>query len=168
MSSMPPSTPGNSPADAPTGTAGGTPARKPPSAASRYLFVFLLGLVIGIVAVVMLMRSLEARKTWRDHYPQALMHLLSAQTAQLRADSEANRCSPTDTLPYLKSLRSLGNDFERALPGLRDDQRFVSHAAQFRATLDAALASPPLGCEGVRQAAGKVGEACKACHQDFR
>ncbi|MGJ4729233.1 hypothetical protein [Luteimonas sp. SDU101] len=142
--------------------------RKPPSAASRYLFIFLLGLVIGIVAVVMLLRALESRKTWRDHYPDALMHVLSAQAAQLRDNVGANRCSPTDTLPHLQSLRSLGNDFERAFPGLRDDQRFVQHAAQFRGALDAALAAPAVGCEGVQQAAATVGEACKACHQDYR
>ncbi|TWT23108.1 hypothetical protein FQY83_00175 [Luteimonas marina] len=144
------------------------PARKPPSAASKYLFMFLLGLVIGIVALVMLMRTLESRKTWRDHYPHALMHLLSAQAAQLQDNAGANRCSPTDTLPHLQSLRSLGNDFERAFPELRDDRNFVAHSAKFRGTLDAALAAPPLGCEGVEQAVSQVGEACKACHQDFR
>ena len=144
------------------------PASRPPSAASRYLFVFLLGLVIGIVVLVMLLRALDARKTWRDHYPHALMHVLSAQSAQLRESAEANRCGPTDTLPFLQSLRSLGNDFERAFPELRDDQRFVSHAAEFRGTLDTALAAPPLGCEGVQQVGKQVGEACKACHQDFR
>ena len=82
-------------------------ARKPPSAAARYLFVFLLGLVLGIVALVMLMRSLEARKTWRDHYPDAVMHLLSAQTAQLRDNVAANRCSPTDTLPLTTRAKAL-------------------------------------------------------------
>ncbi|TYT23640.1 hypothetical protein FZO89_15485 [Luteimonas viscosa] len=152
----------------PPPASGSSPVRKPPSAASKYLFVFLLGLVIGIVAVVMLLRSLEARKTWRDHYPDALMHLLSAQAAQMRDNATANRCSPTDTLPHLQALRSLGNDFERAFPDLRDDQRFVNHAAQFRGELDAALSSPPVGCEGVTRAADQVGEACKACHQDFR
>src|SRR3546814_11348696 len=46
-----------------------------PSAASRYLFVFLVGLVIGAVALVMILRTVEARKTWQDHYPHAAMHL---------------------------------------------------------------------------------------------
>lgn len=145
-----------------------TPERKPPSAASRYLFVFLLGLVIGVVVLVMLLRTLESRKTWRDHYPDALMHVLAAQSAQMRDNAGANRCSPTDTLPHLQSLRSLGNDFERAFPDLRDDQRFVQHAAHFRGTLDAALASPAAGCAGVQKAAASIGDACKACHQDFR
>src|SRR3546814_10227710 len=46
-----------------------------PSAASRYLFVFLVGLVIGAVALVMILRTVEARKTWQDHYPRAAMQL---------------------------------------------------------------------------------------------
>ena len=52
MSTTPPSTPASA------------PARKPPSTAAKYLFVFAIGLVLGMIAIVMLMRSLEARKTW--------------------------------------------------------------------------------------------------------
>lgn len=139
-----------------------------PSQAGRYLFLFLLGLVIGIVAVVMLLRALEGRKTWQDHYGQATMQLLSAHMAQMQEKVAANRCNPTDMLPHLQSIRSLGNDFEAAFPDYRDDQRFVGHAAQFRAALDGALASPPLSCKAAGDTAGKIGEACKACHQDFR
>ena len=139
-----------------------------PSAAGRYLFLFLLGLVLGVVAVVMLLRALDGRKTWQDHYPEATMHLLSAHMAQMQDTLKANRCSPTDVLPHLQALRSLGNEFEPAFADLREDQRFVAHARDFRATLDAALASPPLECRSAGDAAGRIGEACKACHQDFR
>ena len=62
----------------------------------------------------------------------------------------------------------MANDIEPAFPGLSDDKRFIEHASKMRASLDAALASPPLNCAGVGTTAGKVGEACKACHQDFR
>ena len=145
-----------------------TPVRKAPSVAGRYLFFFLLGLVLGIVAIVMLLRTLDSRKTWRDHYPQATMQLLSAQSAQLREKITANRCGPSDLLPHLQSLRSLGNDFEPAFPSLQDDPRFTQHAADFRATIDAALASPPLTCAAATAVTEQVGEACKACPQDFR
>lgn len=144
------------------------PQPQKPSVAGRYLFLFLLGLVLGIVAVVMLLRALDARKTWRDHYPHAVMHLLSAHSAQLHEKISANRCNPTDTLPHLQALRSLGNDLEPAFPDLRDDRRLGEHASRFRATLDAALASPPLSCAGAGETASGVGESCKACHQDFR
>src|SRR3546814_9266569 len=80
-----------------------------PSAASRYLFVFLVGLVIGAVALVMILRTVEARKTWQDHYPHAAMHLFDSHIAQLQASTEPNRCSPTDTLPPLQALRLVAN-----------------------------------------------------------
>lgn len=140
----------------------------PPSQAGRYLFLFLLGLVLGVVALVMLLRALEARKTWQDHYPTATMQLLSAHVAQMRGKIEANRCNPTDILPHLQSIRSLGNDFEAAFEDLRDDRRFAAHASQFRATLDAALGSPPLNCTGAGETASAIGASCKDCHQDFR
>lgn len=142
------------------------PAR-PPSA-SRYLFLFLLGLAIGIIGIVMVLRAIEGRKTWEDHFPDAVMHVMQAHAAQLGAATKANRCGATDVLPHLQTLRYLANDLEPALPGLSDDARFTEHASHFRATLDSALATPPLNCAGVEATLKQVGEACKACHQDFR
>lgn len=139
--------------------------RKPPSAASRYLFLFLIGLVIGVVATVMALRALDARS---DPFPDSVMHVQQWHLDRLRASVEQNRCNATDTLPHLAALRIMADDIEPAFEELRDDERFVKHASQLRATLDAARASPPLNCDGVGTAAGKIGEACKACHQDFR
>lgn len=142
--------------------------RKAPSAAGRYLFVFLLGLVLGIIAIVMLMRTLESRKGWQDHYPRAAMQLMSAHTAQLRQKLEANRCAATDVLPHLQALRSLGNDLDTAFPGLRENTRFAAHTGSFRGTLDKALSSPPMNCSGLKSALDDIGGDCKACHGDFR
>lgn len=141
-----------------------TPAPKP-SHASRYLFLFLLGLVIGIVATVMAIRAIEARK---DRFHEGVMHVQQWHLGQLKANFEQNRCGATDTLPHLQALRTMANDLEPAFPDLRDDQRFVQHASQLRAALDGALATPPLNCPGVSASASKINEACKACHQDFR
>lgn len=139
-----------------------------PNPAARYLFMLLLGLVIGVIGTVMALRAIDGGKTWQDHYPHATMHLLQAHAAQLGAKVKGNRCSATDSLPHLHALRTLANDLEPAFPGLADDARFADHAAAMRATLDGALASPPLSCEGLGETASKVGESCKACHQDFR
>ena len=144
------------------------PPRGAPSAAGRYLFLFLLGLVIGIVAVVMLLRAMENRRTWEDHYPTAAMHLLSAHTAQLRQKLAANRCAATDVLPHLQALRVLGNDLDPAFPDLRENTRFAGHTGGFRATLDQALAAPPMNCAGLKSALDGIGGDCKACHTDFR
>ncbi len=143
-------------------------ADQPPSAAARYLVVFAIGLLLGIVAVVMLLRVFDGRKTWQDRYPAAVMQLYQAHMAQLSGNVEANRCAPTDNLVHLQAMRALGNDLEPAFPDLREHRGFVAAAGQMRRTLDATLASPPLNCTSLDAAAKQIGEACSACHQDFR
>ncbi len=136
-----------------------------PSKASRHLFVLVAGLVIGVIATVMAMRAIQARQ---DHFPDSLMTVMAKQ-AQLLGDSQKqNRCSISDTAPRLQTLRALANDLEVAFPGLRDDERFQSHASRFRATLNDALAKPPADCASLAAVAQKVGSDCKACHQDFK
>ena len=152
----------------PANPASPRPPRNGGSAASRYLFVFLLGLVIGIVALVMLLRALDGRKGWRDHYPVATMQLMSAHSAQLRDKLAANRCAATDVLPHLQALRMLGNDIDPAFTDLADNTRFAGHTGSFRATLDEALASPPMGCSSLKGTLDAIGGDCKACHTDFR
>ena len=142
------------------------PDAKPKSSApARYLFLFLLGLVVGAIGTVMAMRAWDQR---RDHFPESVMNVQAWHVGQLKADIDQNRCNATDTLPHLRALRTTGDDLEAAFPDLADDQRFKDHAAKYRGTLDAALAAPPLDCAGVGSTLQQVGEACKGCHQDFR
>lgn len=132
---------------------------------SKYLFIFLLGLIIGVVATVMALRAIEAR---RDQFPGSVMQVQQWHFGRLRDSIEQNRCDATDTLPHLQSLRTMANDIEPAFPDLSDDKRFADHASKLRATLNAALSSPPLDCAGVGSTVKELGDACKACHQDFR
>lgn len=143
------------------------PARALPrkTQASRYLFLFLLGLVIGAIATVMAVRAIEARK---DHFHDSVMYVQQWHLGQLRQNLEQNRCAATDTLPHLRTLRAMGDDLEPAFPDLRDDARYVEHASRMRASVDTALASPPLNCAGLGATVKNLGEACQACHQDFR
>jgi len=135
-----------------------------PSAASRYLFLFLLGLIIGGVATVMIMRALQARQ---DPFPHGLMQVMGKQGGMLKQSLDQNRCGLTDTLPRLQTLRFLGNDLELGFPGLKEDARFAQHASQFRALLDGALAEPPQDCQALQATFTRVQDGCKACHQDF-
>lgn len=131
----------------------------------RYLFLFLIGLAIGIVGTVMVMRALEARE---DPYPHSVMHVMDAHLHALGANVKQNRCAATDILPHLQTLRLVSNDIEVAFAGEFDDPRFAEHASDLRAALDGVLASPPLNCAGVGTTAKEIGGKCKACHQDFR
>ena len=136
-----------------------------PSAAARYLFVLVTGLVIGAICTVMLLRALQART---DPFPKALMQVMEKQRNELRASAAANRCTANDALPRLQSLRAMANDVETAFPGLRDDQRFATAGSGLRATLDTALAAPPQDCAQLTTAVERISEDCKACHRDFR
>jgi hypothetical protein len=139
-----------------------------PSSAARYFFVFLIGLFAGVVGVVVSLRALDARKTWEDRFPTATMQVMSAHMAQLRSSVQANRCAASDFVPHVQTLRALANDLEPAFPGLREDQRYASHAGKMRATLDGVLSAPPLGCPGVQASLERINDSCGACHQDFR
>ncbi|MDH5824380.1 hypothetical protein QFW77_15510 [Luteimonas sp. RD2P54] len=136
-----------------------------PSAAGRYLFLFLLGLAVGVVATVMVVRALEARA---DHFPDSVMHVQQWHLEQLRSRVDENRCGATDILPHLRALRTMSDNLEPAFPDLREDRRFAQHASGMRATLDDALASPPLNCAGLGTTAKEIGESCSSCHRDFR
>ena len=131
----------------------------------RYLFLFLLGLGVGAICTVMALRALQART---DPFPDALMQVMARQSGELDRSAKANRCTLSDTLPRLQSLRALSNDIEAAFPGLRDDTRFGGAASGLRATLDQALAAPPADCKQLGSLAQRIGEDCKACHRDFR
>jgi hypothetical protein len=136
-----------------------------PSNAGRYLFLLILGLVLGVVATVIGMRALDQRK---DHFPESLMFVQQWHMGQLKADMEQNRCNATDVLPHFKALRMTADDLEAAFPDLRDDQRFTTAASGLRAAADQAMANPPLTCAGVGATMKSIGDACTACHQDFR
>lgn len=140
-------------------------AARKTSNAGRYLFLLLLGLVLGAIGTVMAMRAIKARQ---DPFPDSLMHVQQWHMGQLKATVDANRCAATDVLPHLEALRALGNDLEPAFPDLADDARFKDHASKYRAVLDASRATPPLNCAGAGTTLKELGDSCKACHQDFR
>ena len=131
----------------------------------KYLFLFLIGLVMGAIGTVMLMRAWQARQ---DPFPDSVMHVQEWHLKQLKNRVTENRCAATDTLPHVKALRTTADDLEWAFPDLKDDARFGAHASKFRAALDGALASPPLNCAGVGAMNKQVQDACGACHQDFK
>ena len=139
-----------------------SPAKE--SNASRYLFLFLLGLTIGVVVTVFTLRAIRARQ---DPFPDSVMQVMEKQFSLLDDNIKANRCMAADNLPRLQVLRAVSNDIEIAFPDLAEDTRFKNHASQLRANLDTVIAASPADCNAARTARAKAVEACKACHQDF-
>ena len=135
------------------------------SAAGRYFFMLLLGLVLGAIGAVMAMRAWQARQ---DHFPDSVMTVQSWHMGQLKKNIEQNRCTANETIPHLQTLRRMADDIEPAFGEDAKDERFVQHTSNYRAALDKALANPPLSCESLKATMGDVGAQCKACHDDFK
>ena len=136
------------------------------NAVGRYFFMLLLGLVLGAIATVMITNTLQARK---DHFPESIMTVMSWHMDQLKGNVEANRCTATDTIPHLQSLRRMADNLEPGFKATADaDAKFGQHASSLRNTLDGALSAPPSTCESLKKVMAQIGDGCKTCHQDFK
>lgn len=135
-----------------------------PSAARRYLFVLIAGLLLGIVATVMVMRAWQARQ---DPLPGAVMTVMAKQVAVLRQSQAQNRCTPADVVPRLQTLRAVSNDIDAAFAGIKDQEQFQQKASALRAVLNDALANPPSDCQALAELNQSINQTCEGCHQAY-
>lgn len=129
--------------------------------------VLLVGLGIGLVGGGMLTAMFLNSTAKASAYPRGVMALFVAQTSAMDTAIKQNRCSPADLIPRLQSLRVVGNDIEPAFSGLAEEQAFGKYAADFRATLDAALTAPPGNCQAASSTLNNIKAACSSCHRDY-
>lgn len=130
----------------------------------RYLVVGIIGLLVGAMCTLILMNTLRRGTA----YPNGVMAVMSAQSKALDLSLKQNRCAATDLSPRLQAMRHLGNDLEPAFLPTQDDERFIAHASELRAALDAALAAPPSDCMAARVVIERVDNSCQSCHRDFK
>jgi cytochrome c556 len=94
------------------------------------------------------------------------MAVLAAQVGALDKSVKANRCTANDLLPRLQTLRAVANDIE---PAFQDDnEAFGKYASALRGAADAARSTPPASCAAANATLDRIGEACSACHRDFK
>lgn len=129
---------------------------------AAYPILFLLGLAIGAVLATIWSNTLHKR----DAYPDGVMAVLNAQMGSLDKSVKANRCTASDLLPRLQTLRAVANDIEPAFQ--EDDEAFGKHAGTLRAAADAALSTPPAGCQAAAATLDRIDEACTGCHREFK
>ncbi|WP_115049163.1 hypothetical protein [Xanthomonas arboricola] len=134
------------------------------SRASRYAFLLVLGVLIGLVGTVMVARVLQAR---RNPVPDSLMQVMAYQLRALQPDADA-RCDPARQRARLQSLRLLADELEPAFPDIGEDRRFAAHAHALRGALDQAPRTPPADCAAIAAAGTRISDTCEACHRDFR
>ena len=140
----------------------------PATSGARYAVIFVLGLVVGLFALLVILRAVDSRRTWQDRYPLAVMHLADAHMAQLEHAITRQQCAPDTSLPHLRALHAVSQDLEPAFPGWRDHRGFAAHADALRQTLDTAVANIPATCAGLTSTVHAIQDDCHACHRDIR
>ena len=130
----------------------------------RSLVLVLIGLFVGFAATLVGMNALRKGTA----YPNGVMAVMGAQMKALDGSLKQNRCAAADLTPRLQTLRHVANDLEPAFFPTADDDRFAEHASNLRASLDAALRTPPTDCAAAGVALSRVGEGCKGCHAEFK
>jgi cytochrome c556 len=127
----------------------------------------LIGLGIGLASGAVLTSMYLKSAYQANAYPHGVMAVFAAQAGAINSSIKQNRCSAADLIPKLQSLRVVGNDIEPAFSDYAEDQNFSKYAADFRATLDAALTAPPGNCQAATSTFNNIKAACEACHRDF-
>lgn len=128
---------------------------------------YVLCLLVGLLAGALLASTAASALQRRNAVPRALMTLMQHDLADARDATRGAACV-VDNLPAARtSLQNLAADLERTVlaPGERD-RVFVQYAVDLRTTL--ARWDPMAACAAQAQALLDVGNACKACHRDYR
>lgn len=125
----------------------------------------LLGLIIGIIGTSMASNALRQGSA----FPHGVMAVTAHHLGAARDAVAAGKCARSDTEAHFRAVRVLADDIEPAfVPTGGDDALFARYAAQLREKADAALARSDDACPSLTEAVGGIGDACKACHRDFR
>ncbi len=124
--------------------------------------LLLLGLAIGVLGTVFAMNSLRQR----DPFPRAVMGVMAHHLGALGHAVKTQQCDAAGNREHLLRLQSTAGDIPAAFPGA--EKPFTDAAAKLRTALEQANHADVDSCAALAAAIKPVGEACKACHQQFR
>jgi len=129
----------------------------------RYAICIVVGLVIGFLVATMLANALQQRSAW----PRGLMRVMQHDFSASRNAARGAQCATPQMAEAASRLRIVGGQLGPALlPQGSEDrvlaqyvQRFHDAAAKWDAAAD---------CPAQAAALAAMGDACEACHRDYR
>jgi cytochrome c556 len=131
----------------------------------RQLALLLLGIALGSICAVVTVNTLRQR----DAYPRGLMQVMQHNYLSLRQNVRSPQCDAAAAGKLLARLRDLTADTESAVYGdANADAPFREYAERTRNAVDAAIQAAPGGCSALGQPLDAIGNACEACHHQYR
>jgi len=130
----------------------------------RNLLILALGFVLGAFAAAIVSNALARR----DAYARATMQVLQQQFGVLRQRLRSDSCTSIDPGPARRLLALLGNEIEpSAYPEASPPPPFREYASRLHEAV-AALPESATSCAALAPLVSRIGQACEACHQQYR
>ena len=128
---------------------------------------YLLCLLVGLLAGALLASTAASVLQRRNALPRALMTLMQHDLADSRAATRTPACMTERLSAAQARLHFLAGDLERSMlaAGTRD-RVFAQYADDLRAAI--ARWDAKTACAAQAQALIEIGNACEACHRDYR
>lgn len=128
---------------------------------------YLLCLLIGLLAGALLASTAASALQRRNALPRALMTLMQHDLADARGTTRAPACTTERLAAAHARMLLLAGDLERSvLEPATHDRVFTQYADDLRAAI--ARWDAKAACAVQAQALADVGNACEACHRDYR
>jgi len=127
------------------------------------MILFGLGLLMGCAVTAITLNMLAQNSA----YPRGLMQVMQHHYADLRSDLRAGRCS--DALAEGQALKLLAGEVEAAVYGsATPDGPFRKFNQRLQDAVTGVLSASTSDCTALAPLVERVGNACEACHQQYR
>ena len=128
----------------------------------RPLLLVILGLVVGAMGATFALSALRQGTPFH----RGVMAVMQHHMGVLRAEVRAKQCDAKASADHLSRMLQTAGDLRDAFPDM--DAPFYEAAGRLDKALEGAAAMAPANCEALARAVAPVGEACQACHRQYR
>lgn len=129
----------------------------------RYVVSIVIGLIVGAMLATMGMKYLQEKSAW----PRAVMTILGAEMKRTGGFAEQRQCNSPESITSLDHLALMAGDIDRVLLAGHEDRVFSQYSEKLVSAVSNARAALP-DCEAYSAAITQVGDACGACHNEYR
>ncbi len=130
----------------------------------RQLVLLVIGLFVGAAGAFMLARGLDQR----DAYPRGLMNVMQHHMAELHRLERNGKCSAQDTANHTARIADLSHDVLGAFGSAGKDDPHLTDAAENLGRNAEAARAGSADCPALAKTLNQVGDACEACHREYR
>jgi cytochrome c556 len=128
----------------------------------RPLLLVFLGLVVGAMGATFALSALRQGTPFH----RGVMAVMQHHMGVLRENVRAKQCDAKASADHLSRMRQAAGDLRDAFPDM--DAPFYEVAGRLGKVIDGATAAVPATCEALTRAIAPIGEACQACHRQYR